>query len=96
MYCYISSGTVAGGSGDVRITGLPFTCDSIQAGIGAVLFGRVDLTNTLGAYAVIPIDTDYIRFSFNVDNANGVTLQASALNGNTTPYISGTITYKVA
>ena len=92
----VSGGTVAGGSGDVRITGLPFTCDSIQAGIGAVLFGRVDLTNTLGSYSVIAVNTDYIRFSFNVDNANGTTLQASALNGNATPYISGTITYKVA
>ena len=89
------SGASSGGTGEVIITGLPFTCSSSQAAYGSFNMGRVTLSNTLGSNISIPASTNYIRFLFLVNGANSATLDASALNGQSTPYISVTITYQV-
>ena len=89
------SGATSGGTGEVIVTGLPFTCSSSQAAYGSFNTGRVALSNTLGSSISIPASTNHIRFLFVVSGANANVLDASALNGQGTPYISMTITYQV-
>jgi hypothetical protein len=89
------SGATSGGTGEVIITGLPFTCSSSQAAYGSFNTGRVALSNTLGSSISVPASTNYIRFLFLVSGQNANVLDASALNGQSTPYISATITYEI-
>jgi hypothetical protein len=88
----VLSGAVSGGTGDVVITGLPFPVSGSGSGIGAFLSGRVTIT-TSNYYLVTEGGTSRIGISFLVSGANPTSLPASAVNGNGTPYISGTITY---
>jgi len=89
----LTSGATSSGTGEVIVTGLPFT--STQAAYGSFNTGRVALSNTLGGSASIPTSTTYIRFLFLVSGNNANVLDASALNGQSTPYISATITYQI-
>jgi len=89
------SGATSSGTGEVIITGLPFTCSSSQAAYGSFNTGRVALSNTLGSSISVPASTNYIRFLFLVSGNNANVLDASALNGQSTPYISVTITYEI-
>ena len=89
------SGATSSGTGEVIITGLPFTCSSSQAAYGSFNTGRVALSNTLGSSISVPASSNYIRFLFLVSGNNANVLDASALNGQSTPYMAVTITYEI-
>ena len=84
------------GTGSLIVTGLPFTANH-SAGMsitsGDIHFGRVDLIGTEGYFMQIAHNTSNIAFYYRIDNSNPGTMTADELNGNTTPYISGTLTY---
>ena len=91
-------GSPTGGSGNVKITGLPFTVASTN-GFGAVRFGRVNLSASLspfgGVLQAVQNSTDAIVI-FPQNNALSSLLTAAQMNSSgTTPLIDGVLTYKV-
>ena len=84
------------GTGDFVVTGFPFTSvGGITYVSSMISWGRVDLNGAFTAYGDLYNGTTmYFRYSQN--NALSVTLTAADLNGNTTPFFSGSITYRAA
>jgi len=92
------NGSPSGGSGNVKITGLPFTVASTN-GFGAIRFGRVNLSASLspfgGVLQAVQNTTDAIVI-FSQNNALSSLLTAAQMNSSgTTPLIDGVLTYKV-
>ena len=87
------AGATSSGTGTAIVTGLPFT--PIRNSSGTVGYGRVSLSNTLGAKSTVIPSQTYIKFNFNVSGANPNELLASDVNGNSSPYLSGTVTYEI-
>jgi len=90
MVLSASSGA-SGGTGNVLVTGLPFTVST--DGFGVFASGRITLTATLGSYIGTKLSTTQADVKFLVSGANPNTLLASQVNGNITPFFTSTITY---
>lgn len=91
------NGVTSGGTGNVRMGGLPFTASSNSGSdaYGVWLPGRVAINFSLG-YVISALGGDTkCAIYYLVDSANPGELPASALNGQSTPYWSFTITYLV-
>jgi hypothetical protein len=89
-----SSTTISGGSGDFRITGLPF--DPVIAAIGNCSTGRVD-PPTMGTWqAYQPAGETYLKLRAISDDSDGIeTAQAAIIQGNTTPWFTIYLTYTI-
>lgn len=87
------SGAVSAGTGNVSITGLPFTAAS--ASIGDLYLIRVTLTGTLGITIASGSGTTACSIEQNVSGAATTPLPASAINGNSDPRITFSLTYQV-
>ena len=91
------NGTPSGGSGNVKITGLPFT--AAANGYGAVRFGRVNLTSSIapfGAILQVSSGTTECIISFAKTDVLGTLLTAATMNSSAgTPLIDGVLTYRV-
>lgn len=90
--------TPSNGTGQIRITGLPFTARS--SGLGTIpssniRWGRVDLTGVDGTYMAAIANTTNMVFLYSVSGSNPAAVQAADMNGNTTPFLAGVITYQV-
>jgi hypothetical protein len=80
----------SGGSGDINITGLPFT--SAKQFIGAVSIYNIDLDSTT-KYVISYLNSTFVRFDQAVDNGTGITLPVSAWSTGSLCIINTTITY---
>jgi len=87
----VISGTVSGGTGNVIITGLPFTAE--RASYGAFAPGRITLTYD-SYYVSIPENSSNLNVVGIRSGNTGVQLLASEVNGNGTPFFSSTIVYR--
>ena len=84
-----------GGTGTLVITGLPFAT-AFASISSAIDWGRVDLPGAFTAVGVIPIAAPTrLQFLYPVSGADRILLSAADLNGNTTPFIFGSVTYFV-
>jgi hypothetical protein len=90
----VLSGSTTGGTGDVIITGLPFTVG--ETGYGTCVPGRITFTQTSWMSTAVPLNTTNMAVYITVSGANAIPLPASQVNGNGTPYFSGTLTYWAA
>ena len=88
----VLSGAVSAGTGNVVITGMPFTAGT--AAYGTFSSGRVTISAN-NYFASIENGTTSVSFSYLNSGALSTTLPASDINGNSTPFISTTITYQV-
>ena len=89
--------TPSSGSGDFICTGLPFAPTDTQTFTStSVHWGRVDLAGANSHYARCYGTGTNVLFAYSVNNANPSSILASHLNGNTTPYLSFSITYETA
>ena len=91
LYNCVMSGATSGGTGNVLITGLPFNVSA--DGIGTCMPGRITFTQTSWMNTATILSTTTMAVYIAVTAANGTSLPASQVNGNGTPYFSGTITY---
>jgi hypothetical protein len=92
--CVISS-PVSGGTGDIIITGLPFTSVSTFSGVSFVNSGRFDLAGT-HIYAAVGSNDTTIALKYQLNNSNPGSVSANDINGNATPYITGCVTYQTS
>lgn len=82
----------SGGTGDVIMSGLPFTVATGGGGSGTFSSGRIAITTS--NYWCIAIDgTTNVSIQYAVTGANATPLPASAVNGQNYPYFGTTITY---
>ena len=87
---------ISGGSGNLKLTGLPFTQESETHGLSSTIrWGRFDLTTTYVPSMIVYGANDYMYLIYNLDNSNTGYLTAAQVNGNTSPYLQGSITYRV-
>jgi len=92
-----SSTTISGGSGEFRITGLPY--DPLIAAVGNCSTGRVDKP-TYGTWqAYLPQSYTYLVLraisNYPTDSDGIETAQASFIHANATPWFSITISYQI-
>jgi hypothetical protein len=92
--CVIGS-PVSGGTGDIIITGLPFTSVSTFSGVSFVNSGRFDLAGT-HIYAAVGSNDTTIALKYQLNNSNPGSVSANDINGNATPYITGCVTYQTS
>ena len=85
--------TPSNGTGEFRITGLPFTTN-IYATTSSVLFGRVGLDGSKSHYGRAVEDTTTINFHYNITDSNAGSIQAVDLH-QTTPYLTFSLSYTV-
>jgi len=92
----ISVASPSSGSGNLQLTGLPFTSGSHDTGYSAAIRpGRITCTNGDGITANLFSSSSTISFE-KAANASATTkIAASDLNGNTTPFLSFSMTYFV-
>ena len=93
-YFSASINSPSSGTGNLIITGLPFTANNISYVTSMIGWGRVDLASSYVPYGDVVDNTTTLRFLYSVNNANPSRVLASDLNGNITPYITGSITYR--
>ena len=86
-------GVVSGGTGNVIVTGLPFTNSTTEA-FGIFSAGRITLSAD-EYYCVVNTSASTLSIQFLNSAAVSTTLPASDVNGNTTPFFSTSITYLV-
>ncbi len=92
------------GTGNLILTGLPFTSDapgSADGGSGSyqssmLIWGRIDNTSGFPMQGILSTGTTQLIFFSYGDTDTGTQTTATDLNGNTTPFIGGSITYEVA
>ena len=92
-----SSTAISGGSGEFRITGLPY--DPLIAAVGNCSTGRVDKP-TYGTWqAYLPQSATYLVLraisNYPTDSDGIETAQASFIHSNATPWFSVTISYQI-
>lgn len=87
------SGAVSAGTGNVTITGLPFTSGAV--GIGSLYIIRVTLTGTLGISIAVANGSAACTIEQNVSASPTTSLPASAVNGNSDPAIYFSLSYPV-
>ena len=82
------------GTGNLQLTGLPFASGSLDTGYSAAIRpGRITCTNGDGITANLFQSSSTISFE-KAANASATTkIAASDLNGNTTPFLSFSMTY---
>jgi len=80
----------SGGSGDINITGLPFT--SVKQFVGAAAIYNIDLDSTT-KYVISYLNSTLIRFDQAVDNGVSIALPVSAWSTGSLCLINATITY---
>ena len=88
----VSINSPTNGTGNLILTGLPFTNTDQFAITSAIAWGRVDLVGSFAPFGQTNGTT--IDFYYPVDGATASRVLASHLNGNITPYLSGVVTYK--
>jgi len=88
------------GTGDVRITGLPFA-SNVTTITSAMRWGRYDLHSSASfspamegePFGAVLATGNEIYIYYNSHYANPTAYPASGLNGNATPYCAGSLTY---
>tara|TARA_R100000900_G_scaffold126658_1_gene101291 strand:+ start:202 stop:1155 length:954 start_codon:yes stop_codon:yes gene_type:complete len=84
------------GSGNLKLTGLPFTSGSHDTTYCNITRpGRIDCTSGDGIFASMFSSSSTITFEKSTDNANPTAVAASDLNGNTTPFLGFSFSYYV-
>tara|TARA_R110000796_G_scaffold238393_1_gene358741 strand:- start:355 stop:1764 length:1410 start_codon:yes stop_codon:yes gene_type:complete len=94
----VGGGAMSGGNGNVLITGLPFASSDTAGkgiGVGAVQFGRFGAVGGNDIIAINSQNATTFRFKINNNDANPTVIAASDLNGNSSPFFSTTLVYKV-
>jgi hypothetical protein len=87
-------GVVSGGTGNVLVTGLPFTSNASTEAFGIFAAGRITLS--ADDYSCqIPASSNTLSIIFLNSGATSTQLPASDVNGNTTPFFSTSLTYLV-
>ena len=89
--------SISGGSGNVIITGFPFTAS--QKGVGALIFDRVRITNASAAYpttvsVVVEQSTTYMTINEMNDNSDETRGKVNIDDLATNPYIAFSVTYR--
>jgi len=91
-HCSPSITSPTSGTGDLIITGLPFTSTYLTVS-SFVRWGRVDLPGSFTAYGYVGTAGNTIAFEYSVSGAGATDMTAAELNGNITPFLSMTISY---
>jgi cytoskeletal protein CcmA (bactofilin family) len=92
----VSIASPTGGSGAIRLSGLPYACNStVGARTGLVDWGRTDNVASNQVFGTLPTDSDVITFYYLRDANTSTSFSASNMNGQVTPFFTGRITYKV-
>lgn len=96
IWASISITSPTGGSGALRVTGLPYTNASggPAAITSMVKMGRIANAATQNPYGELPNGSDVITFYYNRDGNTQTTFAASNLNGQVTPYIEFVLVYE--
>ena len=82
------------GTGNILVTGLPFTANaSYGNATSALKLGRFDVVSGVSYFSSVVANTTTFTLSYNVDAANPLPIPASAINGNSTPYFGATFSY---
>ena len=90
----VLAGATSGGTGNVVITGLPFTVGN--AGYGVFAPGRITLNHSLGYIVATNVGATSAVVSCLRSGQNPISLLASEVNGNGTPFWSTTISYRIS
>lgn len=86
----VATFTLGGGSGDLTMTGLPFTINATIGGVWAASMDGVDLsTGTVGIVGQLLVSTTNLRFLEQKDNAASTTIPLSALSATDVVRITG-------
>jgi len=84
------------GSGNLKITGLPFTSGSHDTVYSNIIRpGRIDMTEGDGIFATMFSSSSTITFEKATNNGNPTDITATDLNGNTTPFVGFSFSYYV-
>ena len=93
LFISISISSPSGGTGALRLTGLPFANSGPQVTTSVCSMGRMANSQTQRPFGLLPNGSDVITFFFNADGAVASSYGASNLNGQVTPFMNCTITY---
>ena len=97
VFADIAITSPTGGSGQVRVTGLPFSSGSAGFGLTSqLLLGRFGDAHTYNVIGYQGTNSNTILFYHLRDDNTLAGWNASELNGQTTPYIAFTMTYQTA
>jgi hypothetical protein len=94
----VSIASPTNGTGDLKLTGLPFTSLSGNTTYrtGTIDWGRTDNVASLQVNGYLAGNATEITFTSLRDANTSLAFPASNLNGQVTPYFTGRITYKTA
>ena len=93
MFISISITSPTGGTGALRLTGLPFANNGPQVTTSVCSMGRMLNSQTQRPFGLLPNGSDVITFFLNADGAVASSYAATNLNGQVTPFMNATITY---
>ena len=97
VYGDIAISSPTNGTGQVRVTGLPFSSGSAGFGVTSQLvagrFGDVHSFNVIGYQGT---NSNVVLFYYLRDDNSLAGWDASQLNGQVTPYVAFTMTYQTA
>ena len=93
LFISIAISSPSGGSGALRLTGLPFANNGPQVTTSVCSMGRMANSQTQKPFGLLPNGSDVITFFFNADGAVASSYSATNLNGQVTPFMNATITY---
>ena len=93
LFVSISIASPTGGTGALRLTGLPFANNGPQVTTSVCSMGRMANSQTQRPFGLLPNGSDVITFFFNADGAVASSYSATNLNGQVTPFMNCTITY---
>ena len=93
--------TPSGGSGTLRLTGLPFSMAAGRSAVGSMTAGRWDNSVSGDQWApFLAASTDYIQFraaeAYSGSGDGIETASTATISGNTTPFWSISISYRVS
>jgi len=93
----VSINSPTGGSGTLKLAGLPFTSSDSNTSYrtGMIDWGRTDNVATLQVLGILASDSAVITFTSLRDADTSLAFPASNMNGQTTPFFTGRITYTV-
>jgi hypothetical protein len=89
----------SGGVGNMKITGLPFPVSTNYADVttSSLQLARFDNAGTINFYGKVVNASSEINLGYNINYTGFFTnMDASEINGNSTPWMSGTLVYHIS
>jgi hypothetical protein len=92
--CIVNFSSLTGASGNLRITGLPFTNESTNSHGAMTFFQRVNLTTQPYIAPTLTVNTTYIEFTASGNNTTYTALQPSHFTTGVSIRLAGWVMYE--